>query len=419
MEIAATRDLGCAELWQESLERSLARRGKLPRCSVEMGLLRPARDLSRGDALRESAAYWELRRRATRERSPMPLVALGSLSCLALVAANTLPGLLGGRAGQQRAERLAFAVGPGGGSGKLVREVAGLAVEQQPAYSHASIVAKLTAPARATVPSGPNVHSRAPTVARTPAVVRTASTRTAATAASTHPTVQADAAVASKAHAASALAHRGTSAPRHAAAAGSVHHTGGAAVGSVPREIRRHPHHRAAAPASHRPAAHHAAPTSPGERYVNPLAGASVTPERIDQGVDYSAGSGPITAIGDGTITYAASSNTGWPGAFVEYQLTSGPDAGRYVYYAEGVAPAPGLHVGQQVHAGQTIVNIVSGWSAGIEIGWGSGIGTETYAAANGEWASGSDSGNVATPSGRSFSALVVSLGGPGGLVEG
>ena len=88
---------------------------------------------------------------------------------------------------------------------------------------------------------------------------------------------------------------------------------------------------------------------APGQ-YVNPLAGASVTPERIDQGVDY-AGSGPLGAIGDGKITYVGTSGTGWPGAFVEYQLTDGPDAGRYVYYAEGISPAAGLHVGQTVHA--------------------------------------------------------------------
>ena len=63
--------------------------------------------------------------------------------------------------------------------------------------------------------------------------------------------------------------------------------------------------------------------------YVNPLAGASVTPERIDQGVDYS-GSGPLGAIGRARITYIATSNTGWPGAFIEYQPTDGPDAGRH-----------------------------------------------------------------------------------------
>ncbi len=48
--------------------------------------------------------------------------------------------------------------------------------------------------------------------------------------------------------------------------------------------------------------------------YVDPLAHASVTPERIDQGVDYS-GTGPIDAIGNGTIEYLQPAGPyGWPG---------------------------------------------------------------------------------------------------------
>src|SRR5581483_10325967 len=69
--------------------------------------------------------------------------------------------------------------------------------------------------------------------------------------------------------------------------------------------------------------------------YVNPLASARVRPKRIDQGVDY-VGSGTLGAIGSGVITQVVLSGTGWPGAFIEYQLRSGPEAGCYVYYAEG-----------------------------------------------------------------------------------
>ena len=58
-------------------------------------------------------------------------------------------------------------------------------------------------------------------------------------------------------------------------------------------------------------------PASTPSDYVNPLAGARVRPERIDQGVDY-AGSGTLAAIGAATVTYAASSGTGWPGSFIE-----------------------------------------------------------------------------------------------------
>jgi murein DD-endopeptidase MepM/ murein hydrolase activator NlpD len=161
-------------------------------------------------------------------------------------------------------------------------------------------------------------------------------------------------------------------------------------------------------------------PSAPGPppaasgAYVNPLAAASVTPERIDQGVDYS-GSGTLEAIGDGKVTYVGTSGTGWPGAFVEYQLTSGQDAGRFVYYAESISPAAGLHVGQTVHAGQPIASI----NGGIEVGWGSGVGTQPAAQADGQWPGGSDANNVATPDGKSFSALIAQLGGPPGKVEG
>src|SRR5581483_8126625 len=86
--------------------------------------------------------------------------------------------------------------------------------------------------------------------------------------------------------------------------------------------------------------------------YVNPLAGATVKPERIDQGVDY-AGAGTLVAIGPATVTYVGTSNTGWPRAFIEFRLLAGADAGCYVFYAEGVVPVDGLSVGQQLAAGQ------------------------------------------------------------------
>ena len=152
--------------------------------------------------------------------------------------------------------------------------------------------------------------------------------------------------------------------------------------------------------------------------YVNPLAGASVKPERIDMGVDY-AGSGTLAAIGTARITHVATSGTGWPGAFIEYRLLDGPDAGRYVYYAEGVIPAPRLHVGQTVAAGQAIASIIPDYATGIELGWGAGANTKTYATAARQWSATDDEDNVASPAGKSFSALIAALGGPPGKVEG
>jgi hypothetical protein len=152
--------------------------------------------------------------------------------------------------------------------------------------------------------------------------------------------------------------------------------------------------------------------------YVNPLAAATVKPERVDQGVDY-AGSGTLAALGAARITYLGSANTGWPGAFVEYQLLAGPDAGCYVYYAEGVTPEPGLQVGDTVAAGQPVAAIVPHYSSGVEIGWAAGRGTKTYAALKGHWTASDDDGDFATPQGKNFSALINALGGPPGKVEG
>lgn len=152
--------------------------------------------------------------------------------------------------------------------------------------------------------------------------------------------------------------------------------------------------------------------------YVDPLGGAHVRPERIDQGVDY-AGSGTLAAIGGATITYVATTATGWPGSFIEYRLRDGPDAGCHVYYAEGVKPSAGLRVGETVAAGQPIATIIPRWPTGIELGWGAGISTATYAAESHQWSATSDQNSVASAAGKSFSALIASLGGPAGKVEG
>jgi hypothetical protein len=152
--------------------------------------------------------------------------------------------------------------------------------------------------------------------------------------------------------------------------------------------------------------------------YVNPVAGDVLMGERIDQGVDY-AGSGKLTALGAARITYVGTSDTGWPGAFVEYRLLAGPDAGCFVYYAEGITPTAGLHPGQRVQAGQALATIIPGWATGIELGWGAGVSTRTYAAKSGRWSATDDADSVASAAGKSFSALITALGGPAGRVEG
>ena len=151
--------------------------------------------------------------------------------------------------------------------------------------------------------------------------------------------------------------------------------------------------------------------TAPAAEYLNPLAHAKVTPERIDQGVDY-AGTGNLTAVGWARITHVQTRNTGWPGAFIEYRLLHGYRAGRYVYYAEGVKPAKGIHVGRMVRPGRVVAVLIRGWSSGIEIGWGANIGTETLAAEHHQY-------SYPTRCGKNFSAFVHSLGGPPGKAQG
>jgi hypothetical protein len=158
-------------------------------------------------------------------------------------------------------------------------------------------------------------------------------------------------------------------------------------------------------------------PTAQAVGYVNPLKHAILIGERIDMGVDY-AGRGHLAALGAGRITYVGTSGTGWPGAFIEYRLLSGPDAGCSVYYAEGVQPVAGLHRGEIVRAGQVLASIIPYWSTGIELGWGAGRSTKTYAQLSGRWTPADDAADVPSAAGRSFSTLIANLGGPPGKIE-
>ncbi len=163
------------------------------------------------------------------------------------------------------------------------------------------------------------------------------------------------------------------------------------------------------------PACH---PTATATGYANPLAHAKVRGERVDQGVDY-AGTGSLSAVGAGRVTYVGTSGTGWPGAYLQYRLLDGPNAGCYVYYAEGVTPLPSVQVGDTVTPGETLATIIPGWPTGVEVGWGSGDSTKTYAAKDGGWTAQQDADSHASAAGKSFSALIAALGGPPGKIEG
>src|SRR5258708_33868686 len=79
--------------------------------------------------------------------------------------------------------------------------------------------------------------------------------------------------------------------------------------------------------------------------YQNPFRSVrGLQASRADMGVDYS-GTGPVYALGEGTVTEVDRSwkggfgNVG-PGTFIQYKLTSGPLAGQYVHLAEPVTPS-------------------------------------------------------------------------------
>ena len=148
---------------------------------------------------------------------------------------------------------------------------------------------------------------------------------------------------------------------------------------------------------------------SPGS-YTNPLRAINaLTPERIDQGVDYS-GYGPIYAIGDGVVLSTV--NAGWPGdTFVTYRLSNGPAGGLVVYAAEDIDPM--VAVGQSVTAGTVLGTMYEG-PDGIETGWADQSADGTTMAIN----AGQFSGANSTAFGWNFSLLLASLGAPPGVAQ-
>jgi hypothetical protein len=160
--------------------------------------------------------------------------------------------------------------------------------------------------------------------------------------------------------------------------------------------------------------------------YVNPFrSSSSISPSRIDMGVDYF-GTGPIVALGNGTVTYSAASGTGWGpfscsgghGGAVVYRLTDGPDKGRFVYVAEGIIPTvPAITGGRPtpVRTGEAIAT----FTGCIEIGWGVAGGDGTMAAALGQECTGGDPGCHSTSCGENMSELIHAVGGPAGVPQG
>jgi hypothetical protein len=165
---------------------------------------------------------------------------------------------------------------------------------------------------------------------------------------------------------------------------------------------------------------HHTAPV-----YVNPLqAVRDLQASRIDMGVDYS-GSGPVRALGRAKVVLATDRLAGpescWgetcvppPGDMIVYHLLDGPFAGRYVYVVENITID--VKAGQTVSAGQRLA-ILHPASPNLEMGWASGHGAQTLAAADRHQCACSDPGGWSSVEGRNFDALLVWLGAPGGYL--
>jgi hypothetical protein len=147
-----------------------------------------------------------------------------------------------------------------------------------------------------------------------------------------------------------------------------------------------------------------ASTTKGAEGMTNPFARVSnLVPERVDMGVDY-AGKGPIVAMADGEVIFAANTS-GWEGGgCVVLKLTSGPYAGKFVYHAEHVTMS--VKTLQKVKAGDVLCYM----DGGTESGWASGNGDEALAASLNQQAPG-DPGSWESAAGASFNRLLVLLG--------
>jgi peptidoglycan hydrolase-like protein with peptidoglycan-binding domain len=142
MELA--RDLGSADVWADSLERSLARRGRPRRASLELGRLNPERDLADADMVNESVVYWRTRRSASAS-STFSAPAVGGASALALLAATTLPSLAGSsrpapaRGGHHRS-------GAAGAGTQSARTIVHHSATASPIFTTAPVVTATAAP---------------------------------------------------------------------------------------------------------------------------------------------------------------------------------------------------------------------------------------------------------------------------------
>jgi murein DD-endopeptidase MepM/ murein hydrolase activator NlpD len=148
------------------------------------------------------------------------------------------------------------------------------------------------------------------------------------------------------------------------------------------------------------------------EAYVDPFGGANVQRTREDMGIDFVAHPGQaIGAIGAGVIDKIIKNwYKGQP--LIEERLTSGPNKGQYVYYAEQINP--NVREGQKVKAGQRIGTVAAS-GTGLEFGFGAG-GGRTLAQARHEFKD--HAGNDPTAASKAYAKFLASIGKTGSNLE-
>ncbi len=136
--------------------------------------------------------------------------------------------------------------------------------------------------------------------------------------------------------------------------------------------------------------------------YRNPFAGDAYFVGRTDMGVDVCLDRhDPVRALGNGVVKGIIHNwFDGEP--YLWYQLTSGPQSGRYVYVAEQINRL--AHVGQVLRAGQPVARYARHGTC-IETGWSTADGA-TLA----QVTTGYSEGQV-TKSGVSFARFLMGLG--------
>lgn len=136
--------------------------------------------------------------------------------------------------------------------------------------------------------------------------------------------------------------------------------------------------------------------------YQNPFSSDQPYIGRTDMGVDICLSPGaPIRAVGNGIVVGVIKNwSVGQP--YIWYELTSGADAGKYVYVAEQIDRL--AHIGQTLQAGDVVARYAKKGTC-VETGWSAANGA-TMAQATAGYTEGQT-----TQTGVSFAHFLISLG--------